>query len=613
MAQSNEETIASVDFYFSTATGFGWKAPVFLLQPGRCGGQSRFGIGTSHDENSVGINYQSPSEDAAKGFDVATSMVINYVADSNSESIHFKMSKYGDDWYQVVLTEVRASQFWGNNVNYAKNGNYATVTTYLPASSFEGVSDEGKAYLHVSANPGSNSSSATASITNFVDGGQSSGGEEEPTPTPSEDDVAEAAKWVYGGAGDVSQLKSTAIVGGTQISGLHARTAELSRNEKLTLNGLEFDYEGQYLASTASAFYFSDKTSASITAPVFVSLFTHYNQFRVGITSNTELSDAAATSSPANYCEKDTSSTQGFSSATAMICDTKDTNVYHYAFQHVSRSWWKITITETVSGAIWGVDKSANAMNYSKDEATGLGSVCTYVPNSSFTFADEEDGVYMHIVSMWGAPGWANITNIKNGTYAELPEETASAEQIASAKAKLDAYDVNTYREGFAETFNEIKATAVAAMEKEKVTVGELDVAFNTFVSTLTSSYKNYLGYDTEITENDPNANWVSKGWPTHPESPAVRASEDGEVIVRVNGTNAGFYPHFMRTYDILNYVADINLLDAGDGSATMFNFSSKGQSYADDSNYHIEFLKTSATRYLVIFGICLILSIFMF
>jgi hypothetical protein len=156
---------SATGFYFSQGEGFGWSAPTFLIWHALYSGQTRLVVGANHDYNAASVAQVSPASDAATGFGLASSLVMNSLT-NDGFAISFEHTSYS--WWKVTLTEIFDSSFWGSNANYAKaeGASYATITTYL-ANSQMPVDANGAAYLHV---VGAGNSGGSVSVTNFTDG-----------------------------------------------------------------------------------------------------------------------------------------------------------------------------------------------------------------------------------------------------------------------------------------------------------------------------------------------------------------------------------------------------------------------------------------------------------
>lgn len=126
---ADEQTVVINNFY---KTGFApTQTSIFCLR--------------GHDYNQDVINYSAPDVSSDMGFHQSTDrLVCNNV--EGHIGFNVKFSKYNDEWYQMDLTELWEGQFWEDNLNYVKDGNFATVTTYLKASDFP-MDGDGNLYL----------------------------------------------------------------------------------------------------------------------------------------------------------------------------------------------------------------------------------------------------------------------------------------------------------------------------------------------------------------------------------------------------------------------------------------------------------------------------------
>lgn len=135
----NPENFCQYGFYFSKDPGlyFAGEIPtenntVFTMTVGAgdSTAQTSLYIRRNHDFNGVGeINLSEPRNDATPGFHAASRLVMNTFEGKMGLRFHF--SNYDDNFLKLEVTEMYQEQIWGDNFNYVKDGEYATVTTYL--------------------------------------------------------------------------------------------------------------------------------------------------------------------------------------------------------------------------------------------------------------------------------------------------------------------------------------------------------------------------------------------------------------------------------------------------------------------------------------------------
>ena len=396
-----------------------------------------------------------------------------------------------------------------------------------------------------------------------------------------------ASSWVVSN-GDAGQLGATEIEGGVQISNLHAYSAEMRLAEKVTLDGLTFTFKNVGASTAAAGFYFSQNTDYAWSKPTFMvwhSLYSGQSRLQVGPDHDYN-EPSIAHVSPDNAAET------GFGVASSMVMNALENDGFNITFEHTSYSWWKVTITEVFGSSFWG----SNA-NYTKNEETGYASVVTYLKNEDMPI-DAEGKAYLHVIGASNAGGTVTVTDFADGTFKEVPEDPASAEEIAAAKATINQVSPADFPASIQETVTNLQTAALAEIDT-KTKVSEFNEVITAFNNAVHAAYAQYAKYDTPITEQDPAANY-EPAWGQ--EFYSRRLDDRGAVTINMTGTY-GARGQLLRSYDYSNFEARINLLELPNAGALFLNFDPENWSYysAPTKHYTIEFLRKDATHVLAI------------
>ena len=396
-----------------------------------------------------------------------------------------------------------------------------------------------------------------------------------------------ASSWVVSN-GDAGQLGATEIEGGVQISNLHAYSAEMRLAEKVTLDGLTFTFKNVGASTAAAGFYFSQNTDYAWSKPTFMvwhSLYSGQSRLQVGPDHDYN-EPSIAHVSPDNAAET------GFGVASSMVMNALENDGFNITFEHTSYSWWKVTITEVFGSSFWG----SNA-NYTKNEETGYASVVTYLKNEDMPI-DAEGKAYLHVIGASNAGGTVTVTDFADGTFKEVPEDPASAEEIAAAKATINQVSPADFPASIQETVANLQTAALAEIDT-KTKVSEFNEVITAFNNAVHAAYAQYAKYDTPITEQDPAANY-EPAWGQ--EFYSRRLDDRGAVTINMTGTY-GARGQLLRSYDYSNFEARINLLELPNAGALFLNFDPENWSYysAPTKHYTIEFLRKDATHVLAI------------
>ncbi|MGN1262091.1 MAG: hypothetical protein ACI4UT_03425, partial [Candidatus Enteromonas sp.] len=284
----------------------------------------------------------------------------------------------------------------------------------------------------------------------------------------------------------------------------------------------------------------------------------------------------------------------GFGVASSMVLNALDNDGFNVKFEHTSYSWWKVTITEVFGSSFW--DSNAN---YVKDPDTGYASVVTYLKNEDMPI-DSEGKAYMHVVGASNAGGTVTVTDFTDGTYKEVPEDPASAEQIAAAKATINQTTPADFPMALQETVTTLRDNALAEIDT-KTKVSEFDVVIAAFNEAVHAAYAQYAKYDTPIDAADSTANY-EPAWGQ--EFYGRRLNDRGAVTINMTGAY-GARGQLIREYDYSNFEARINLLELPNSGALFLNFDPENWSYysSPSKHYTIEFLRKDATHVLAIVG----------
>ena len=402
--------------------------------------------------------------------------------------------------------------------------------------------------------------------------------------------AAQATEWsastnwsVTNGIGGEGREALESDDGQVKLGVMDGWAVQYSKNEKVTLNGLEFTFV--YTSRTSddrAGFYFNQTKTFDYKGPVMLCAISRSwgpTQSRWLFAPNHDCDYGTGMS----YQSPSSSASMGFGGlGNPQIVANYNAELedgMHFKFEHVSKSWWKITLTEIRDSYVW------ECANQTTDSGTGLKSIVTYVKHSDFVL-DDEDGAYLNFIGL--NSGYCIIRDFQDGTYQEVAEDPATAEEIAEFKADINGA-LTGYPDEFVTSMADAKAAALAEIDT-KTYPSEMEAIVDTFKALVKSEYLKSLGYDQEI-NSCVGANFVGCwGMAEY----ASRANDAGGIIANLESATWGMRGEFIRTYDPLNFEAKLNLSGVTNGSVFFMNFSPNSGDYISEGTryFHLELQK---------------------
>lgn len=395
--------------------------------------------------------------------------------------------------------------------------------------------------------------------------------------TKAEVEWATSENWsVTNGAGAAGREALESTDGQVKLGTVDAFGVQYSKNEKVTLNGLEFTFV--YDSDTAgdrAGFYFNQSKTFDYKGIVALVAPTRWDgQTRWNVTSNHDIDGGAGKT----YTDM-TGATPGFGGPVApQIVTNYNADLedgLHFKFEHVTKAWWKLTLTEIRGSYIWG-----SHANYVKDEVTGLASLTTYFKNSDMDL-DDKDGAYLNVIGF--NSGYCYIRDFVDGTYVEVAEDPATADEITAFKEQIEAM-VAGYPEEFTTSMEAAKTAAIAHID-ELTYPSEMQKYVDDCKAYVLSEYNKYLGYGEELDSSSAyGSNFVD---PWGQGVFGKRIDDEGGVIVQLK-SEWGARGQLVKQYDPLNFKAKINLSNLS-GIFTL-TVSPEFGSYVDEAKRYYTF-----------------------
>ena len=408
--------------------------------------------------------------------------------------------------------------------------------------------------------------------------------------------AAQATEWststnwsVTNGIGGEGREALESDDGQVKLGVMDAWGVQYSKNDKVTLNGLEFTFV--YTSRTAgdrAGFYFNQSKTFDYKGVVSIVAPTRWEgQSRWAFVGDHDIDSGT----PKTYTDM-TGTTAGVGGVlgSQLVCNYSSTleDGFHFKFEHVTVSWWKMTVTEIRAGYAW------DCANIVTDEVTGLRSFTTYFKNSDMDL-DDQDGAYLNFIGM--SSGYCIVRDFQDGVYQIIPEDPATEEEIADFKAEINGA-LTGYPEAYVESMADEKAAALAEIDTKTVP-SEMMAIVDTFKALVVSEYLIFLGYDQTI-DSCVGANFFGTwGQPEY----AARANDAGGIIANLESATWGMRGQLIRQYDPLNFEAKINLSGVSVGPVFFLNFSPVSQDYISEASryFHIELQKNSSGVQVVI------------
>ena len=416
-------------------------------------------------------------------------------------------------------------------------------------------------------------------------------GARQPEAVSAGDEWTTSENWsCTNGAGGEGR-EALEAAGDIKLGVFDAYGVQYSKNEKVTLNGLEFTFV--YTSKTQedrAGFYFSQSKSFDFKGIVALCAPTRWpNQTRWAFANNHDIDGAPKTTYLDTSGADDKAGLGGQIGSQIVANFSNDLeDGLHFKFEHVTKAWWKITMTEIRGSYIWG-----DTGNYVLNEETGLASVTTYVKDSAMDL-DENDAAYLNVIGF--NHGYCIFSDFTDGTYQEVAEDPAGAEEIAEYKTAVENA-LTGYPEDFAASMAEAKAAALAAID-EKTYPSEMSKIVDDYKALIKTEYYKYLGYDQEI-NNCNGANMFGAWGQSHY---AKRLNDKGGIIANLaNGW--GSRAEFIKRYDPLNFEAKVNITDLAVNNAFFLNFSPDSQGYINEPSryFTVELLRFDAAIQVVV------------
>jgi len=628
-------------FFFgsSSATGFGYTGPVFMMAHAKYGSQLRLLATANHDHDSTTSYWYTSTEAATPGCGgQASPQIVGNSTAEGSDVLNYKFEKINASWWKVEIKEVSASTIWGDTANYVKDqeSGLATVTLYLKNSDMT-VAEDSTCYLEVVGLSG------YVNVTNFVNGTkwQAQTGPDKDTAKSTVNaafnglNKFEYSSSVYQGLADDLATAITAIDAATTQTDVDAivsdyqtkvtnaakleytaitddfmvctygacaertvkKNAETNRiklvtdawpvtytsGKKYALDGLTMVFGTYNTASASPSGFFFTQSATPTTGSGYEtedSAVVNIWQSRWGGQSRLAVVSSHDEGS-AVKCYQDMNGTNtGFGGAGAqqLVLTDKNPTLLKFQFEHVKKAWWALHITSTEWTSI-----SFGTTNY-KDNKDGTFTSTVYIKSANLPL-DDKGEAYLNVLGMNGN---AIIQDFVPGEYKELPEEPATPEEIQVFKDKVNAAAAG-YDETYTAMIAEAKDKALNDIDA-KTYASEMEPIAETFKESVVAGYRVYLGYSKDLTALDPNANFYAC-WGAALRS--ERRGDAGEVLVDLKN-EFGTRGEFIRQYDPFNFEMSVNLSDAKNDTVVMFNFDTAAQSYCNSAAtkyFHIEFL----------------------
>lgn len=153
----NSTNFQQFGFYFSSVPGLFYNeiaqkdsVSVFtsVIGIGDMTTQTSLFVRRDHDytTNIKELVYSQPSLDAPMGFHAASRLVMNTMP--GKMGLSFSFENYDEQFLKLTIKEKYQEQIWGDNFNYSKDGEYATVTTYLRKDYLSLIEGTNETYIH---------------------------------------------------------------------------------------------------------------------------------------------------------------------------------------------------------------------------------------------------------------------------------------------------------------------------------------------------------------------------------------------------------------------------------------------------------------------------------
>lgn len=109
--------------------------------------QTSLFIRRNHDYyNGNELNYREPNLESGTGFHAASRLVMNTIP--GKMGLSFSFENYDEQFLKLTIKEKYQQQIWEDNFNYSKDGEYATVTTYLRKDYLSLIEGGNETYIH---------------------------------------------------------------------------------------------------------------------------------------------------------------------------------------------------------------------------------------------------------------------------------------------------------------------------------------------------------------------------------------------------------------------------------------------------------------------------------